>query len=222
LKRDKQFFSLRVQFYERLYQEMGCKEAGEQQVEKLRRAMQENEKDKIVAEIIPINESDLVAGLRVIDTPGHSPDHVVFWDEQRKWLFVGDHLISHISSNALVEPDQHGRRLPTLITYIDSLKKCIEIDAEILFPGHGELIYDHRSLISARLNRIEEKAEKLAAHIANGVSTASQLAQIFYKDKYNSQFSLVMSEIIGLIDYLEAQQKIQTELKHGVWCLTAV
>ena len=73
LKRDKEFFSLRVEFFRKLYDEMGCGEVGKQQVAKLEEAVQDNEKDKIQADIVPLTESDLIAGLQAIETPGHSP-----------------------------------------------------------------------------------------------------------------------------------------------------
>lgn len=217
LKRDKEFFSLRVEFFQELYREMGCGAAGEQQVEKLKAAMKKNEKDKIKAEIISLAESDTIAGLQVIETPGHSPDHLVFLDEAKKQLFGGDHLIGHISSNAIVEPDQEGRRLLTLVEYIDSLKKCSRFDIETIFPGHGNFIYSHRELIHHRLEKIHEKSERLLGLIDSGLLTAAQLAQTYYRDKYESQFSLVMSEIIGQLDWLETQKKVQKEQKDGIW-----
>ncbi|WP_047151785.1 MBL fold metallo-hydrolase [Aneurinibacillus tyrosinisolvens] len=217
LKREKEFFSLRVEFFQQLYQEMGCGAPGEQQVEKLKEAIRRNEKNKIQADILPLTDFDTIAGLQIIETPGHSPDHLVFLHPQRKWLFAGDHLIGHISSNALVEPDQKGRRILTLVDYVDSLKKCLHLKIDTVYPGHGELIHDHRDLITTRLNRIDEKGEKILNLMQSGISIASQLAYAYYKDKYKSEFSLVMSEIIGHLDYLERLGKIQKERKGGVW-----
>jgi glyoxylase-like metal-dependent hydrolase (beta-lactamase superfamily II) len=215
LKRDKAFFSLRVEFFRQLYREMGCGEDGERQVRKLEKAVRDNEKDKIQADIIPLE--GMIAGLQAIETPGHSPDHLVFLDSKRKWLFSGDHLISHISSNALVEPDREGKRILTLCQYVDSLRNCMALDADTLFPGHGALIRNHQELIVKRLSRIEEKSAKIRRMLESGMTTASQLAQSYYQDKYRSQFALVMSEIIGLLDYMEVQNTVQKERKQGVW-----
>lgn len=217
LKRDNNFFSLRVEFFRQLYQKMGCGTSGEKQVQKLKEAVRGNEKNKIKGDILPLNDSDTIAGLQVIETPGHSPDHLVFFDSHRKWLFIGDHLINHMSSNALVEPDRTGRRILTLIQYEDSLKKCLNLDIEIAFSGHGELIRNYKGLITTRLSRIHKRAEKILLLVASGISTATQLAVAYFKELYQSEFSLVMSEIIGYLDYLEMQNKIQKELKDEVW-----
>jgi glyoxylase-like metal-dependent hydrolase (beta-lactamase superfamily II) len=217
LKRDKEFFSLRVQFFKQLYEENGCGAAGEKQVERLKDSVVQNEKNKIKTDILPIHETHTVAGLRVIETPGHSPDHLAFFDAERKWLFGGDHLISHISSNAIIEPDRNGNRILTLIKYRESLQKCAKLDVETVFPGHGDFIHDLQQLISNRLIKTDEKAEKLLRLIETGHSTANEIALVFYKRQYENEFSLVMSEIIGHLDYLETINKVEKTLKNGVW-----
>jgi glyoxylase-like metal-dependent hydrolase (beta-lactamase superfamily II) len=40
---------------------------------------------------------------RIIDTPGHSPGSVCLHDEVGRRLIVGDHLLPHITSNAIME-----------------------------------------------------------------------------------------------------------------------
>jgi glyoxylase-like metal-dependent hydrolase (beta-lactamase superfamily II) len=40
----------------------------------------------------PLREGDEVGGFTVLDTPGHSPGHVVFWRESDRVLVIGDVL----------------------------------------------------------------------------------------------------------------------------------
>ncbi|WP_408007997.1 MBL fold metallo-hydrolase [Pseudalkalibacillus sp. A8] len=216
LKRDKDFFRMRIEFFARLYREMGCGETGEKQIEKLKAALGDHDKKKVQADLTPI-ESDPICGLKTIHTPGHSPDHLVFLDEEREWLFSGDLLIKHISSNALIEPDWEGNRLPTLLQHEQSLEKCRSFDVQVVFSGHGAPIENPKDLIEMRLEGIKKKAEKMLNHVKRGVDTASELGKTMYQGKYESQFSLVMSEIIGHLDYLEANGKITKEMDHGVW-----
>jgi len=217
MKRDPKFLTRRIEFFKQLYREMGCGSAGDKQIEKLKEAARKNQHQMIRTDILPFPQSGLISEFQIIETPGHAPDHVSFYDLKKKRLFVGDHLIQHISSNAIVEPDQQGRRIPTLIQYKKSLQKCLNIDAEIIFPGHGELIRNHKELINRRLTRMDQKAEKMLDLLAGELSTANQLAQTLYKGKYESEFSLVMSEIIGHLDYLEEIGSLHKEQKDGVW-----
>ncbi|MCF6410047.1 MBL fold metallo-hydrolase [Pseudalkalibacillus salsuginis] len=216
LKRDKDFFRMRTEFFSQLYREMGCGEAGEKQVEKLKEALEDHDKKKVQADLTQI-ESDPINGLKPIQTPGHSPDHLVFLDEKRGWLFSGDLLIRHMSSNALVEPDHEGNRLPTLLQQEQSLEKCSSFDIQIAFSGHGVTIENPQNLIEVRLSGIKKKAEKVLNYVNNGTDTASKLGKTMYKGKYESQFSLVMSEVIGHLDYLEIHKKVEKEMNNGVW-----
>ena len=43
------------------------------------------------------------------------------------------------------------------------------------------------------------------------------LKHIIKAKKYEKQFSPVMSEVIGHLDYLEEQRKVRKELHKGVW-----
>ena len=64
---------------------------------------------------------------------------------------------------------------------------------------------------------MDTKAELFKSYIQNGHSTANAIAQTHYKQKYEKQFSLVMSEVIGHLDYLEEQKKVKKEFDQGVW-----
>lgn len=217
LKRDPEFLSLRIRFFEQLYREMGCGEAGDQQILKLQDALRRNEQFKIHTEITTLSDSDELGGYKVIEVPGHAPDHIAFWDAQRQWLFAGDHLLKTISSNAFIEPDLKGNRKFTLVEYACSLNRCLSLDADTVFPGHGELIGDSKDLIEKRLMRIGQKAEKIRDMIQSGGSTPYELAQSYYPSKYISVFAPVMSEIIGLLDYLDANDRIKKMQRNGVW-----
>ncbi|ARK28883.1 MBL fold metallo-hydrolase [Halalkalibacter krulwichiae] len=216
LTRDKNFLEMRIAFFTELYDTMGCKETGKRQIKFLRESIEKNKNNAISANLLPLSQHTQ-AGFEVIEVPGHAPDQIALYNQTSKWLFSGDLLINHISSNALVEPDENGKRMLTLIDHMNSLRKCQTMDIETVFPGHGVLIENANDLITKRLNGVEEKADKLQTLIKQGHTTANQLAQTFYKKNYDKQFSLVMSEIIGHLDYLEHEKKLTKKIVDGVW-----
>lgn len=216
LKRDNNFLEMRVEFYSQLYKEMGCGVNGEHHVSYLKQALQQNKQNAIQADLTEIVDNQLLH-YSTIKVPGHSPDQIAFYDEKQSWLFAGDLLIEHISSNALVEPDLLGRRIHTLSQHIDSLKKCLALNVKLVFPGHGAVIQDPNSLILKRLERMEAKADRFIQLIESGLTTASELAISYYKNTYYEQFSLVMSEVIGHLDYLEIQSRLKKEQVQGIW-----
>src|SRR5215211_7990174 len=100
--------------------------------------------------------------LEVQHRPGHSPSDTVFWDAGREILLCADHLIAHISSNPLISRPLDGsdERPHALMIYIESLRRTRELPAQILLPGHGEPITDHRALIDERFALHRRRAEK--------------------------------------------------------------
>ena len=142
--------------------------------------------------------------LEVQHRPGHSPSDTVFWDAERRILFCADHLIAHISSNPLLARPLDGseERPKALITYLDSLRRTRELDAEILLPGHGEPITDHRALIDERFELHRRRAEKLRGLIAERPRTAYELAQELWGNVAVTQAFLTLSEVVGHVDLL--------------------
>src|SRR5436190_11631352 len=117
--------------------------------------------------------------LDVQHRPGHSPSDTLFWDAARRILLCADHLIAHISSNPLISRplDGSSERPRALMTYIESLRRTRELPAEILLPGHGDPITDHRGLIDERFSLHRRRAEKILGLIAERPSTDYEIAQ---------------------------------------------
>ncbi|WP_067727753.1 MBL fold metallo-hydrolase [Oceanobacillus damuensis] len=220
LKRDRDFFEMRVEFFAEIYKQMGCGEAGHKQVEYLKQAMLKGSKSAIHTDISPIGCNHM--GFKVIPVPGHAEDQIALYHEADQILIAGDLLIQHISSNALIEPDNTGKRLPTLIQHKQSLEKIYALSVDLVFPGHGVLIDEPKALIKKRLAGIERKADRLKNLIQDGITTGSELAESYYKKLYSTQFSLVMSEIIGHLDYLEDAGHVRKEMLNGVWHYSVV
>ena len=47
------------------------------------------------------------------------------------------------------------------MTYLESLRKTREMDVDLVLPGHGDPITDHRSLIDERFALHRRRAEKI-------------------------------------------------------------
>jgi glyoxylase-like metal-dependent hydrolase (beta-lactamase superfamily II) len=142
--------------------------------------------------------------LEVLHRPGHSPSDTVFWDAERRILIAADHLIKHISSNPLLTPplDGSAERTQALVSYIDSLRKTREMPIELVLPGHGDPITDHRTLIDERFALHERRAEKLYKLIAERPRTGYELAQELWGNVAVTQAFLTLSEVLGHVDLL--------------------
>ena len=150
--------------------------------------------------------------LRALHRPGHSPSDTIFWDEHRRLLFSGDHLIGHISSNPLVtRPLDGGSDAPrpqALVRYIASMKATRELPAELVLPGHGDPVTDHVALIDQRLRMHHRRAEKILSMLDEQPMTAYEIATGIWGDVPLTQAYLMVSEVLGHVDLLLNEGKV--------------
>ena len=77
--------------------------------------------------------STLIAGEPVValHTPGHSPDHLVFWHERSRTAFTGDLVIPGSSVTI------HTGRGGNLAEYLQSVERVRSLRPARLLPAHG-------------------------------------------------------------------------------------
>jgi glyoxylase-like metal-dependent hydrolase (beta-lactamase superfamily II) len=159
----------------------------------------------------------------VLHRPGHSPSDTLFFDAERGQLVGGDHLLGHISSNPLISRPLGGRsgdpaagRPRALVNYIRSLEETRTLPAEVVLPGHGDLVTRHAALIAERLGLHERRAEKIRGLIAEQPRTAHELAQAIWGNVAVTQAFLTLSEVLGHVDLLLDRGQVAEEERGGV------
>jgi glyoxylase-like metal-dependent hydrolase (beta-lactamase superfamily II) len=150
--------------------------------------------------------------------PGHSPSDTVFWDRDRGHLIAGDHLLAHISSNPLItrRTDGSGERSKALIAYLDSLRLTREMDLELVLPGHGDPVSEHRKLIDDRFAMHARRADKIHRLVAERPRTAYEVAQALWGNIAVTQAFLTLSEVLGHMDLLLADGRVREHERDGV------
>jgi glyoxylase-like metal-dependent hydrolase (beta-lactamase superfamily II) len=146
--------------------------------------------------------------LEVHFRPGHSPTDTVFLDAERGILIGGDHLLATISSNPLISRPP-GRK--ALIEYMDSLGQTRAMDLDVVLPGHGDPVDDHRALIDARMRLHGRRADKIHGLIAERPRSAYELAQAMWGNVAVTQAFLTLSEVLGHTDVLIRDGRVAEE-----------
>jgi glyoxylase-like metal-dependent hydrolase (beta-lactamase superfamily II) len=142
--------------------------------------------------------------LAVHHRPGHSPSDTVFHDRERRMLIAADHLLPHISSNPLISrpPDGSSERPQALVTYMRSLEATRAMDVDLVLPGHGDPITDHRALIDERFALHRRRAGKILRLIQEQPRSAYEIAQALWGNIAVTQVYLTLSEVLGHMDLL--------------------
>lgn len=155
---------------------------------------------------------DVGVDLNVVYTPGHSPGSICFLEPTDGAIFTGDHILPNQTPNPLLslspnDPNQRTRSLPT---YIASLRKLRMYNTDIGYGGHGELIRDVpmriTEIIGHHINRKEDIADLLAQ---NEPTTAFELMEVMFPSLSAGEMFLGMSEVIGHLDWLEDEGRVQ-------------
>ena len=117
---------------------------------------------------------------------------------------AADHLLKHISSNPLITRprDGSGQRPQSLVTYLQSLRATREMDVQLVLPGHGDPISDHRSLIDERFALHDRRAAKIQRLLAERPRSAHEIAQSLWGNVAVTQAYLTLSEVLGHVDML--------------------
>ena len=178
----------------------------------------------------PLRDGDTLAmggrDFTAYHRPGHSPSDLVYHHAETGLLIAGDHLIAHISSNALVTRglDGHtdGPRPTPLIQYAKSLRATREMDVSVVLPGHGEPVIDHAALITKRLSDHSRRARKIRKLIAEEPRTAHAIAQEMWGEIALTQAYLTLSEVLGHLDLLLADGSARETQQDGVSVFSAV
>ncbi|WP_216830254.1 MBL fold metallo-hydrolase [Alkalihalobacterium elongatum] len=168
----------------------------------------------------PVRSGDEVPGLKgwkVIETPGHAQTQIMILNEEEQKAISGDHLIKHISSNAIIEAPYSGQeeRSKSLLQYRESLLMLKNYPIKVSYSGHGDPIADISALVDERVQEQNLRAGHIKELMGNDALTCDQITQLLFPKVYKKQPELTFSETLGHLDLLVSTGQAETEQKAG-------
>ena len=115
------------------------------------------------------------AALRVLHTPGHAADHVVFHWPGERVLFSGDLILG--TGTVVLEP-----RNGALNAYLASLERVARLDLALIAPGHGPLIQDPAARVAEYLAHRRMREGQVLDALAGGARTPGEIVGEIYRD----------------------------------------
>lgn len=171
---------------------------------------------------VPLRDRDHITfarlDLEVLHTPGHSRGSLCLYDRTHRVLFSGDHLLSSVTSNPVIEapPEGSDRRPQSLVDYLGSLRRIQELEVEVVLPAHGESIYDHRERIGWIFQHHLERKEQVATILATGEKTSFEVSQALFGDLPLYHLFMGLSEAVGHLELLVNEGRAQEIWTNGV------
>jgi glyoxylase-like metal-dependent hydrolase (beta-lactamase superfamily II) len=165
-----------------------------------------------------LREGDRLPGhnnWEIYHMPGHAQDQLCFYHREQELLLASDHVLKHISSNALLEaPHKVGEERPrSLYQYRESLTRLLSLPIRKALPGHGESITEIVELINHRLERTEHRMGVIRELLHQQPKSVYEIGEAMFKEKATTEMPLVFSEIIGHLDLLEMEGHVNPEQK---------
>ena len=134
-------------------------------------------------EIIEENSSMIINGehWKIFPSPGHSPEHISLYSEEKGILFSGDNILK-MQSTWLGPPESN------ITDYIETIKKIQNLpNLKLILPAHGEIINNPKETLSAILERMNKRKrqvlEAITSNSKNGLSPDDILNLIYPNTK---------------------------------------
>ena len=143
---------------------------------------------------------------QVYETPGHAPSHVCLYQEDRRILISGDHLLGRVSLyyDYGYSPDPAGE-------FLHSLDLVQELDARLCLSGHGRTFTDvqahinaNRTLVRERLGKVEEviRAEP-------GITAYDAIPKVYGAEITPFNANWWLSETLSYLRHLEVTGRLE-------------
>lgn len=206
-----------------LYQQEGFS------VDALANAIENNPAKALVndkpVDVTPLKDGQILTvgniKLKCIHTPGHTPGQICLYNEEDKFMVLGDHVLFDITPNITTWPTLKN----SLGSYMESLHMIKKYDVVLPLPGHREcdrtlaervdqLLVHHERRLSETLQIVRENPG------INGYDVAGHMHWSI-RVKNWSEFPLTqkwfaVGETLAHLYYLMENGKIHREIRDGL------
>jgi len=135
----------------------------------------------------------------VVETPGHAPSHVCFFQPERRLLISGDHILGRVTTyfDYGYTPDPAGE-------FLHSLEKVEDLDARLCLPGHGRTFTDIPGHIHAYRELVADRIQKVLDAIGVEALTGIEIIPHVYGQQLTEATAAWwMSETLCYLQHLE-------------------
>jgi len=160
--------------------------------------------------------------LKCMWTPGHTPGHMCLYEEEKKILFSGDHVLFDITPHI----ESWAYQINALQDYLNSLDRIYTLPIEIVLPGHRSFFSNLRSRIDELKRHHYLRAEEVLS-VLNGkrltaYEIASQMTWDIDCDTWEefpiAQKWFATGEAIAHLRFLEEEGRVERIVESGlVW-----
>ena len=154
----------------------------------------------------PLKDGDLVAAgdavLIAVHTPGHSPDHLCFWQQESRLLFCGD--LAWQGSTVVIPPSQGG----DVSAYLASLERVIGLAPDKMLPAHGPVIEHPVELLREYIEHRHLRERQVLDVLRAGVTNVGEMVSRIYPTLAAPLVPMARESVLAQLMKLEREGKV--------------
>ena len=144
----------------------------------------------------------------VMESPGHTFDHLVFYEPREAALFTGDTVLGE--GYVVIAPPNGAMR-----PYQQTLSRMLEAfpHARTIFGGHGEPVLDPGAKLREYIEHRRYRQREILTALANGPLTIPELVRTIYRDTNHILWPAAARQLLAYLIALEEEGLVRsTEL----------
>jgi len=160
---------------------------------------------------IRVQDGDVIKvggfSVQCLHTPGHTAGHLCFYLPEDKALFSGDNVLG--VGTAAIPPPPHG----DMGQYIESLRRMMTVDAEVVLPGHGPSVKEPRRKIQELIDHRQQREDQIVRLLADGRDSVQLLLKAIYPELDKRLMGMARGQVLAHLHKLESEGKVRLEGK---------
>lgn len=145
------------------------------------------------------------AAMRVIDAPGHTFDHVVFYLPPERALFTGDTILGE--GTTVIAPP-HGAMRP----YQRTLQRLADEfpAAAVIYGGHGPVVEDAQAKIAEYIAHRQMREAQILEALRDGPMTIPDLVRRIYSPQRQVLWPAMARQILAHLNALASEGRVHS------------
>ena len=137
---------------------------------------------------------------QVVETSGHAPGHLSFYETDRELILCGDAVLPQISPNISLLP---GSDPEPLLHFIQGLEQLEALSVRKAFPGHRHPMNSFRERVSSLKTHHEERLNQIEKMVGEEPRTAFEVCTALFGEKFGiHQMRFAMAETLAHLQEL--------------------
>lgn len=145
------------------------------------------------------------ATIDVMESPGHTFDHLVFYEQRDGALFTGDTVLGE--GYVVIAPPNGAMR-----PYQQTLARMLELfpGARTIFGGHGDPVRDPQAKLREYIAHRVSRQDEILTALAAGPATIPELVRTIYRSTNPVLWPAAARQMLAYLIALEQEGRVQS------------